>query len=207
MSRVDVRAIRRKQILEAAEHLAAEQGWTETTILDICQRAGISSGVLTYHFRDKDELLFALLEEIIARLSVRLRTEASSAQTPQQVIHGFLAQLTALMESEPHLPLLLIHFVASSVHRPDIAQRLHALFADLRQRQIRQVRAASERSQRELDDVAVLVSMLHLVALGVVLGRPFLGIDLPYEHLAQEVEHLLLAFLPAPETTSQATQN
>ena len=50
MGRVDVHAIRREQILSAAERLLARKGWSKTTFADICKEAGISNGVLTYHF-------------------------------------------------------------------------------------------------------------------------------------------------------------
>lgn len=204
MSRVDVRAIRRKQILEAAERLTVERGWTEITILDICQEAGISSGVLTYHFRNKDEIMFTLLEEFIARIDAHLNKAVRGAQTPQEDVSNFLAALTVLLESEPHFPLLLIQFAAASLNRPEIAERLHALFASIRQRKIDEWRSDEEADEREDDHALVLVSMLHVIALGVVLGRPFLGIDLPSARLMQEAKRILLACFPSPTTDSQA---
>src|SRR5215472_1942580 len=64
MGRIDVHGIRREQILAAAEHLLASKGWAGTTFADICKEAGISNGVLTYHFKDKDEILLAVLENV-----------------------------------------------------------------------------------------------------------------------------------------------
>ena len=34
----------------------AERGWQGTTFADICRVAGISNGVLTYHFKSKEEI-------------------------------------------------------------------------------------------------------------------------------------------------------
>jgi len=207
MSRVDVRKIRRKQILEAAERLAVERGWAEITILDICEEAGVSSGVLTYHFRNKDELLFSLLEEFIARIDGHLNKAVRGSQTPEEDVSSFLQALTALLESEPHFPLLLIHFVSISLNRPEIAERLHAIFARIRQRKIDELRASGITSGREHDDALVLVSMLHIVALGVALGQPILGINLPRERLIQEARRILLACFPSSNTISQGASD
>jgi AcrR family transcriptional regulator len=207
MGRVDVRAIRRKQILAAAERLAIQRGWTEITILDICQEAGISSGVLTYHFRNKDEIMFTLLEEFIARIDTHLNQAVRGAQTPQEDVSNFLAALTDLLEAEPHFPPLLIQFVAASLNRPEIAERLHALFATIRQRKVEEWRSTGMIGEQEEDQALSRVSMLHAIALGAVLGRPFLGIDLPGAPLMQEVSRLMLACFPVSITAPQATSN
>lgn len=207
MGRVDVRTIRRKQILEAAERLAVERGWTEITILDICQEAGISSGVLTYHFQNKDEIMMALLEELITRIDTHLNKAVRSARTPEEDIDNFLQALTTLLETDPHFPPLLIHFVAASLSRPEIAQRLHTLFAAIRQRKIEELRSAGYGSEGEHDEALALVSMLHIVALGLMLERPFLGIDLPRERLIQEARRLLLTCFSPVRTASQETES
>jgi AcrR family transcriptional regulator len=207
MGRVDVRAIRRKQILQAAERLAVERGWAEITILDICQEAGISSGVLTYHFQNKDEIMLTLLEELIVRIDAHLNKAVRSAQTPEEDVGNFLQALTTFLDTDPNFPLLLIHFVAVSLSRPEIAKRLHELFATIRQRKIGELRAAEFAGEKEQDDVSVQVNMLHIVALGVVLGRPFMGIDLPRERLMEEARRVLLACFSFPKTPSEETQN
>ncbi|QBD83015.1 TetR/AcrR family transcriptional regulator [Ktedonosporobacter rubrisoli] len=192
MSRVDVRSIRRKQILDAAERLAVKRGWAEITILDICQEAGVSSGVLTYHFQSKDEIMLALLEEFIGRLDTHLNKAVRGSKTPEEDINNFLQALTMSLEDDPHFPPLLIHFVAASLSRPEIAERLHALFGAIRERKIEELRAMEAVGEEEKDKVLILVNMLHIVTLGVVLARPILGIDLPYERLTEEARSLLL---------------
>ena len=89
MNRVDVRGIRRKQILDATKRVVVEKGWTEVTILDICHEAGISSGVITYHFQNKDEIMFALLEEILAQIKAHSYRAMPGVYTPEEDISTF----------------------------------------------------------------------------------------------------------------------
>jgi TetR/AcrR family acrAB operon transcriptional repressor len=67
MPRLDVRSIRRDQILDAAERLVARRGWAQTSFAEICREADVSNGVLTYHFKDKDDLFLALFERSALR--------------------------------------------------------------------------------------------------------------------------------------------
>ncbi|MFA5114981.1 MAG: TetR/AcrR family transcriptional regulator [Candidatus Omnitrophota bacterium] len=57
------RQLRRSDILKAAEHLFALKGYHKATIRDIAKEAQYATGTVYLHFKDKDELYFALLEE------------------------------------------------------------------------------------------------------------------------------------------------
>ncbi|WP_199041958.1 TetR/AcrR family transcriptional regulator [Glycomyces salinus] len=48
---------RRAQIVDAAAEVVAEAGYAQTSLARIAERAGISKGVITYHFTSKDEIL------------------------------------------------------------------------------------------------------------------------------------------------------
>lgn len=205
MGRVDVRAIRQKQILEATKRLIVEKGWAEISILDICQEAGISSGVVTYHFRNKDEILFTFLEEFLAQIEAHSYRAVPGAYSLQEDVGTFLAILPSLQEAEPHFPSILIQLVAASLQRPEIADRLHRLFRSIRQHKIEEWKAAGVVNEQG-DEGLVLVSMLHSVILGVALAGPFLGIDLPLERLMLETRRILqtcfLSLNPSPQATS-----
>lgn len=59
-----IEEVRRKQIIDTAIEAIAHDGFAHTTIADIARRAGVSTGVITYHFKNKDEIL----EQCIRRL-------------------------------------------------------------------------------------------------------------------------------------------
>ncbi|GAA2044841.1 TetR family transcriptional regulator [Streptomyces cheonanensis] len=48
---------RRTQIVDAAAEVVAEVGYARTSFARIAEKAGISKGVITYHFDSKDEIL------------------------------------------------------------------------------------------------------------------------------------------------------
>jgi AcrR family transcriptional regulator len=50
----------REKLLEAASEVFAEKGYRETTVAEICKRAGCNVAAINYHFRSKDELYVAV---------------------------------------------------------------------------------------------------------------------------------------------------
>jgi len=54
----------REKILKAAQTLFAQKGFYKTTTLEIAATAGVAEGSLFKHFTTKENLLFALVDEI-----------------------------------------------------------------------------------------------------------------------------------------------
>src|SRR5262249_34226006 len=59
---------RRDQILDCALAQFAHHGFHETSIADICARARIARGTLYQYFKDKREVLAALIDQIVSRI-------------------------------------------------------------------------------------------------------------------------------------------
>ncbi|MCD8225439.1 MAG: TetR/AcrR family transcriptional regulator [Clostridiales bacterium] len=63
---------RRDEILDIAQRLFHEKGYTQTSIEDILREIGIARGTLYYHFRSKEEILSAMIDRQIDRREIRL---------------------------------------------------------------------------------------------------------------------------------------
>ena len=60
--------IRRAEIMDAAMILFMEKGYTNTTTQDIVDKVNISRGLLYYHFKNKEDILYCLIEQYSDRL-------------------------------------------------------------------------------------------------------------------------------------------
>ncbi|MCM3782355.1 TetR/AcrR family transcriptional regulator [Neobacillus mesonae] len=59
-----VRQDKKKQLIEAAYHLFVKQGYLNTSIKDIANEAGITSGLVHYYFKNKEELLLSVQDAV-----------------------------------------------------------------------------------------------------------------------------------------------
>ena len=63
--------IRRDQLLDAAEKLFAEKGYSETTVLDIAEAAGVAKGTFYLYYPSKEHCVMALKERLMEGLVAR----------------------------------------------------------------------------------------------------------------------------------------
>ena len=60
--------IRRSEIMDAAMLLFMEKGYANTTTQDIVDKINISRGLLYYHFKNKEDILYCLVERYSEKL-------------------------------------------------------------------------------------------------------------------------------------------
>jgi TetR/AcrR family transcriptional regulator, cholesterol catabolism regulator len=73
-SRVARQDNRRAQLLDAAAKLFAVGGFHATSMRDIAKAVGMLSGSIYYHFESKDEMLLAVYEEGLRRVTEMVET-------------------------------------------------------------------------------------------------------------------------------------
>lgn len=69
------------RILRSAARLFRRQGYTRTTVRQLASDVGIQSGSLFHHFKTKDDILFAVMDQVITDMDTRLEAELKNAQT------------------------------------------------------------------------------------------------------------------------------
>ena len=61
----------RERLLRAASEMLAEYGYDATTISGVCERAGVPRSSLYWHFKDKDELVAAVVRDSFLAFTTR----------------------------------------------------------------------------------------------------------------------------------------
>ena len=54
------RDVRRQQLIEATIKVLGQKGYAATTVADVARAAGLSTGIVIFHFDSKDQLLAAV---------------------------------------------------------------------------------------------------------------------------------------------------
>lgn len=83
-------ATKRAQIVEAADRLFYQQGFDHTSFADIADAVGISRGNFYYHFKTKDEILDAVIEQRVINTQGMLDQWEIEGDTPEERIRSFI---------------------------------------------------------------------------------------------------------------------
>jgi AcrR family transcriptional regulator len=112
----------RERVLEAAERLFAERGYTAVTIKDIAQAAGIHHASLYHHAPQGKSQLFV---EVTERTIQRHQQGIAAAVAAGEGLHDQLRRTAAWLLSQP--PMDMIRMVHSDVPALDAASGSHLL--------------------------------------------------------------------------------
>jgi AcrR family transcriptional regulator len=122
-------ADRREQILGVARQLFAKQGFRGTTTRQIADQAQVNEAILFRHFRSKEALYWAVLDELSrqrnnrgtlqALISERVRNNSK----PEADEKFFAAVAEGLLERSRRDPTLIRLFLFSALERHSLSQR------------------------------------------------------------------------------------
>lgn len=101
--------VTREKLFEAAVQLIGERGFTDASVDDIAERAGVAKGTVYYHFPGKAELVKALIEGRLSPLVGAFRDAATThSDDPAAAIEAIVrAELEFLAQRGAFSKLLL----------------------------------------------------------------------------------------------------
>ena len=118
-------AIRREQVIAAAYDIAATDGLRAVTIRDVAARAGMSSGLVLFHFGSKEQLLLELLDWVLSTTTaLQVGPDISAIPSPLERLVALLAQEMARLTSEPALNRLFFEFWSAGLTDTSIRERM-----------------------------------------------------------------------------------
>lgn len=80
---------RRQQIVDGLGRVMASRGYERATISAIAEAAGLTSGLVHYHFRSKQEVLLELAQRLAEKLTLRYQTMLRD-DSPESMLEAFI---------------------------------------------------------------------------------------------------------------------
>ncbi|HWR67664.1 MAG TPA: TetR family transcriptional regulator C-terminal domain-containing protein [Desulfomonilia bacterium] len=128
----DISEMRRAQLIRAAYKVVSRKGYYNFTIKDIAKESGLSSGLVHYYFKDKQDLLLNLLKDINLNIKSYLNKELIRSQSPLNKLIAYMDQAFNLAEQEKEYFYVLIDFWTQTKHNPRMRQANNRLLQSYR---------------------------------------------------------------------------
>jgi len=97
---------RRKELVAAAAHLFKTNSFDRTTVRMLAAETGLKSGSLFHHFKDKEEILVAVIEDGLNKSLEKIKQETATSKNTDErlfaLIHGHLKTLHG-SEKDAHI--------------------------------------------------------------------------------------------------------
>ena len=112
---------RRGQIVQGLLRVMAERGYERASIAEIARAAGLSPGLVHYHFTQKQDVLLALVEQLAARARERVKARLTRAVGPRAQVDAFLEALLSVGDgAEPEAVAAWVTISAEAVRQPEV---------------------------------------------------------------------------------------
>jgi len=189
---------RRQQIVTGLLKVMSERGYERASVSEIAKAAGLSPGLVHYHFSDKQEILLVLVEQLAAR--GRARVAARLAKLPAQDARGrvdaFLDAFLAMgADADAEAVAGWVTISAEAIRQPEVrAAYEQVVRADLEQLESLVAALVGKRRAR-----ALAAGLFAAVQGYFVLSASAPGL-VPAGSAASTVRHMAAGLLDAPDT-------
>lgn len=124
---------RRRQIVEGLLEVLARGGMRAATTQAIADAAGLSPGLVHYHFKRKRDVLLALLDELLERLTRRATTRAPAGAPPRAALHAWLdAALARGGDEDPRAVACWVALAAEAASDDEVREVFEGALARIR---------------------------------------------------------------------------
>lgn len=193
-----VRDLRRSQIVAAARSLVAEGGLEALTIGALEKRLDFTRGVITYHFRDKDEIVTAVLDSAVEEIDSATFAHVRSSGSFQDRVRVVLTTKVRGFLSHGEARAILVSFwsrIPADARAAEQNARLHAAW---REQALTLVRAGQAAGAFDPSVPADAVAALMVgTVLGIVVQAAFDPPAVDVDALIEEATRTLMARLQA----------
>ncbi|NEP25256.1 MAG: TetR family transcriptional regulator [Moorea sp. SIO3I6] len=131
---------RRLEVSEAAWRVIVREGLDRTSMRAIAQELGCTTGVVTHHFRDKQELILFALNQVTQRLQKTMQTATEHARGVDRLVEMLSAFLPLDTERQDILKVW-VAFLGYAIGREALMAEHQQSAAQLREVIIQELKA------------------------------------------------------------------
>jgi AcrR family transcriptional regulator len=124
---------RRDHLIKTAAKLFAKKGFERTTVRDIAKAVGMQSGSLFHHFKNKEEILYSVMKEVIFLHTSRMQEIEKTTKEPQEKILALIkVELEAVLgETHDAMSILVSEWRSLSVENQEKILKLRNIYEQI----------------------------------------------------------------------------
>lgn len=156
--------LRRSQLTRAAYNVVSKKGYYNFTIKDISKESGLSTGLVHYYFKNKQDLMLNLIREMNKNLKKYLNNGLRRSEDPVEKLRIYVTQAFELVMNEKNYFYVFIDFL-SQVNRSERMRKANVrLIESYREECSRILQEGVEKGVfREIDEQYVTTIIISLI--------------------------------------------
>ena len=190
--RSDIFDIRRTQLTAATYNVVSKKGYYNFTIKDIAQEAGMSTGLIHYYFKNKQDLLLNLLREINRNIRVSLQKDLEKSTNPVDRLNAFIERACNLVIQEKNYFYVLLDFWTQLNHNERMRSAIQKLYTSYRDVCSEILHEGIAQGAFNNIDVQYTATMIVAMVQGLIIQYVIDPEAFDYAHYADKIKHQII---------------
>ena len=193
--KVGIAPKRRAEIIEATFFCIALKGYSNITMQDIADSAGVSKGVIHYYFRNKEELFLSVHEKLIRDLDTHVGKKVDRAETPPDKVRAIITSVFEKTKENKKFQVVLLDFWAHSTRSPRLREATINQYARYRHMAKKVVAEGIEKGYfRQCDPARVASAIIGLIE-GLTIQWIFDQSAFDLSRAQKMIDEIIMAYL------------
>ncbi len=202
MSKADVAAERKEQIVRATVDCISKFGYHNFSMQDVARTAGVSKGIIHYYFLNKDELMMSVLDKVAGDIERVLQSDMANIEDPFQKMEIFVNVCFDVVRSTREYYQVNMDFWTQINQKDEVRAVIARHYAKFRETAAKVVRQGLESGKFRKVDPAQYGSFVIAVIDGLSLQWLFDDKVFDYDGMVKVASRLIIEGL-LPERTDQ----
>lgn len=190
--RSDIFDIRRAQLTSATYNVVSKKGYYNFTIKDIAQEAGMSTGLIHYYFKNKQDLLLNLLREINRNIRASLQQDLEHLSDPIDRLAAFIERACNLVMQEKNYFYVLLDFWTQLNHNERMRTAIQKLYTSYRDVCSEILNEGIELGKFNNIDVRYTATMIVSMVQGLIIQYVIDPDAFDYAHYAHKIKNQII---------------
>jgi TetR/AcrR family fatty acid metabolism transcriptional regulator len=118
----EVLSEREEELIRSAYRVIARQGGHRLSLQDIATEAGVSKGLVLYHFKSKERLFLMTMRWALARTARRIRERIAGITDPRQVLTALVDAVFVSPDRNHEFTLLYLDLIEHAARVPSFGE-------------------------------------------------------------------------------------
>jgi AcrR family transcriptional regulator len=195
MSKPDVTAERKDQIVRATVECITKHGYHNFSMQDVARTAGVSKGIIHYYFLNKDDLMMSVLDRVAGDIERVLLAEMEKAIDPVDKLKIFIKVSFNIVRNTKEYYQVNMDFWTQINQKREVRQVISRHYAKFRDSCIRVLKEGMDKGVFRKVDLKQFASYVIAVVDGISLQWLFDETVFNYENMVDASADMVLEAL------------
>jgi TetR/AcrR family fatty acid metabolism transcriptional regulator len=195
MSKQDVAAERKEQIVKATVECITKHGYHNFSMQDVAKTAGVSKGIIHYYFLNKDDLMMSVLDKVAGDIERVLGEEMSTVTDPARRMEIFIEVCFDIVKNTKEYYQVNMDFWTQINQKQEIRKVIANHYSKFREAAARVITDGINKGAFRKVDANAYASLVIAMIDGVSLQWLFDDKVFDYAHMSKKASVLIMSGL------------